>query len=259
MLAWNAQANLLLMSDDFSSSSIVEGSINADDAQAMGVVGSGTWQATGGTEWTINNAAGGSANNAGGGTAAQNEGIFGRLVNIGSVSDLNLDKLQLDVDFTTAEAAEELFVHLRGYIENTPDADPLVNMSATNGNAWNDADSTTDWTIYNLNSGQLNNHYSDYSNAGFAVALHDGSAGAHNFSQTFDMSGYATEANAVAKFDYLGVYVTRNHLGTSPSVSISNLSITAVPEPSSLALLAFATGLLRTFRNRLAPARLNNF
>ena len=246
----SAQASVVLLSDSFDSSTVSTDGHKFSDLSTSGAVGSGAWETgSGATKWTIS---GGAVTNAGGGTAAQNEGAFSRLVDISSITDTSLNKLTLDVNFTTANASENLFVHIRGYtLTGAPPAgtQSMVNGGATNGNAWNDANSYADWTIYNLNSGQLNNHNSDFSTAASAVKLTDGVAGAHSFSQTFDMSGYAAAADDIAGFDYLGVYITRDHTGTSPSVSIQDFTLTAVPEPSSAALLGLG-GLALILRRR---------
>jgi len=244
-----AQAEIVLVSDDFSSSSVNTNGLTFSDLSTSGAVASGAWEATGGTNWTIS---GGSLTNAGGGSNAQNEGAFSRLVDISSITDTSLNQLKLDVDFTTANTSENLFVHMRGFILGTDPAGTLsiVNGNATNGNAWNNAFSHADWTIYNLNSGQLNNHASNFSSAGFAVQLTDGVAGAHSFNQTFDMSGYAAAADDIAGFDYLGVFVTRNHTGTSPSVSISNFTLSVVPEPTTFAMFGLAMAGLGFRRRR---------
>lgn len=245
----SAHAAQILISDDFSQSTVSDTGLQFGDLAASGPVGTGSWYATTSTNWTIS---GGALSNAGGGTAAQDEGSLARLIDISSISDTSLDQLSLSVSFNTANTSEKLFVHLRGYILGTDPAASagIVNSGATNGNAWNDAVSTTDWTIYNLNSGQLNNHYSDYSSAGWAVQLSSGVSGNQNFEQTFDMSGYAAEANNIAGFDYLGVFFTRDATGTSPAVSISEVTLTAVPEPSSAALLGLGAGWLMLRRRR---------
>jgi len=238
-----AQASVVLFADSFDSGTVAEGGHSSSD------IGSGVWEATGGTLWTIS---GGALSNSGGsGTARHNEGPIAQFLDISAFTDTSLNQLQLDVNFTTANASETLYLHLRGYILGTVPGSPVSinNNAATNGNSWNDAHANTDWTIYNLHSGQLNNHPSDYSNAGAAYQMSDGTAGAHALSDTFDMSGYATEANNIANFDYLGIIITRDALGTSPSVSIQDFSLTAVPEPGSLALLGLG-GMLIARRRR---------
>lgn len=250
----SADAGLVVLSDDFSSSTVNTNGLTFSDLSSSGVVGSGTWDAVGGTNWTV---AGGSLTNSGGGTNAQNEGAFARLVDIRSFTDTSVDQLTLSVDFTTADASENLYVHIRGFILGSDPAGNLsmVNGGATNGNAWNNAFGHSDWTIYNLNSGQLNNHFSNFSSASWAQRLTDGVAGTHNFSQTYDMSSYAAAANNIAAFDYVGIYITRNHIGTSPSVSIDSISlVAAVPEPSSVAVLGIGIAAV-LFRRKRKPNR----
>ena len=239
----SAQASVVLFSDGFDSGSVAQGGHSSND------IGAGVWEATSGTLWTISGSA--LTNSGTSATARNNEGPIAQFLDISSITDTSLNQLQLDVNFTTATASEKLFLHLRGYILGTVPGSPVSinNNGATNGNSWNDAHTNTDWTIYNLHSGQLNNHPSDYSWSGAAYQLSDGVAGAHSLSETFDMSGYAAEANNIANFDYLGIIITRDALGTSPSVSIQDFSLTAVPEPGSLALLTLG-GLLIARRRR---------
>jgi len=245
---------ITVLSDDFTSSSVTkDGNMRFDEIAASGALGAGAWRSATGSNWNIANGAGGSVSNAARGTNAQNEGVLGRVVDVSAITDTSLTRLRLNVDFSTVSATERLFVHVRGYIRGTDPAASagLVNMGATNGNAWHNAFGSTDWTTYNLNSGQLNDHASNFSSAGFAQQVTDGVAGAHTFSTFFDMSGYATEADDLAGFDYVAVFVTRDSIGTTPEVTISNISLTAVvPEPTTFALLAWACVLIRVGRRR---------
>ena len=129
---------------------------------------------------------------------------------------------------------------VRGDILGTPATTDsgLINTGATNGNVWNDALNSTDWTIYNLNTGVLNNHYSSFSSSGAAQEITDEtSTGAQTFSITYDMSSYDTAANNIANFDYIGVIIARDGKGTGASTTIDSITLSVAPEPSSTLLL----------------------
>lgn len=241
-------AEQILVRDAFNVSSVSETGMTYSKISNMGAVAGGAWQAQSGTGWGIG---GGSVTNSDLSGSNLSEGALARVVDISSITDTSLNELKLDLNFTTANAGEKLYVHMRGYILGTAPADgaALANIGAKNGATWNDALVKTDWTIYNLNTGVLNDHASDYSGGTAAVLLTDGVAGAHTFSQTFDMSGYAAAANDIAGFDYLGIYITRNLSGTDSAVSIDEITVTAIPEPGTLGLIS-AVGIAILFVRR---------
>ncbi|WPJ95694.1 PEP-CTERM sorting domain-containing protein [Coraliomargarita algicola] len=230
-----AQAEEVLLNDSFTTSAVVEEALQFNDLD------SNDWRATSGTNWAI---ASGNLTNSGGGTNAQDEGGLGKLIDLTGISDTSLNQLKLDVTFTTAEAGEELYVHIRGFIGSAPaDTTDFINRNATAGNLWDLTGTafTATTNKINLNSG-IGFDAFDNTTATSAVELSDGDAGLHNFSQTFDMSGYAV--NTIVGYDYLVLAFTRDELGTSPSVSIADITLTAIPEPGTYALLAGLTGLV---------------
>lgn len=135
-------------------------------------------------------------------------------------------------------------MHLRGFIGSAPlGTTSFINQNATNGNLW-DLTGTAFTAItnkINLNTG-IGFDNTTNTLAANAVELSDGASGLHNFSQTFDMSGYAV--NNIADYDYLAVVITRNALGTGPSFSIDDISLTAIPEPGTYALFASLVGFV---------------
>jgi len=256
-------AGLVIVSDDFSGSSVnADGNIRFDEISTSGAVGSGQWEATGGSNWNIS---GGQLCNSGtSSTARHNEGPLVRVVDVSSLNNTADDELEFNIDFTTANPNERFFVHIRGYTAGTDPAGSanLVNLGATNGNAWNDAFGAFTGTgrdIYNLHSGVLNNHNSNFSFASSALQLTSGVSGPQSVNQTFDLSTNPSGAQSIADFDYIAVIFSRDAnpggggFGDPPSslkVSNFSLELTGVPEPSSLVLFSMIVAPCLVVRRR---------
>lgn len=237
-LAFSASvfANVIMVRDAFNVSSVsADGGIRFDEVGSMGAVAGGNWEAAVVSQWGIS---GGSATS-GTGTGAVNEGALGRVVDITSITDTSLDQVNLAVNFSTANDSETLYVYLRGYTTNsTPAAANLFgNLGAQNGACWEQSYSSTigRWTIDNLSTGDEVTS-STQANISYAVLLTSGTTGAQSVDLTFDLNGDITD------YDYLGVYITRNALGTSPMATVNEITVTAIPEPATLGLIAFMGG-----------------
>lgn len=235
-----AQADAVLLSDSFDSSTVnADGNIKVSEISTMGAVGAGAWEAGSASRWGIGS---GSATNASGGTAADNEGALARAVDISSNTDSSLNKINLKMNFSTANASETLYVFLRGYVTvSTPGVNQtLGNLGSSNGNVWEGNASTL--TDYNLNTGD------EYTSSAQGVAaagiqLSSGTTGAQSVDLTFDMSGYAV--SDITGYDYLGVFISRNSAGATPMATINDITVTAIPEPATLGLIsAFGMGIL---------------
>ncbi|VGO12499.1 hypothetical protein PDESU_01052 [Pontiella desulfatans] len=249
VLGAGAYADAVLLSDSFDSSTVsADNGLRYDEMGTSGAVGSGAWQAASGTKWGIG---GGSVTNASGGTNAQNEGALGRLVDISSLTDSSLNKINLAVNFATANQSETLYVHLRGYVAHaTPAASrQFGNVGATNGNVWEQQYSSgTTVSIYNLNTG-VEVLDSPQAGAGTAVQLSSGTSGAQSVDLTFDMSDYAV--SDITGYDYLGVFISRNSAGVTPMATINDITVTAIPEPATLGLIAMVGTSILFVRRRL--------
>lgn len=234
LAAGSAQAAAVLLNDDFSSSTISGGNLLLNENETPPAT-NGVWNGNG--NWTI-----GSGAMSLSGTAAAGEGGIGRLINLTGITDTSLNQITLSIDFTTTSETETLFVHLRGFAGGPQGATTdIFNQGASNGNAW-DQTGAQFTSKYHLNTGDAFSGSSG-TGAGAAVAVTNGIAGLHNFSQTFDLSD-DTITN-IAGYDYLAVIITRNGLGTLEGVSIDSINVTAIPEPSvSLLLGAGALGLV---------------
>ena len=235
-----AQASVVLLNNDFSSGSTANGQLQVQHNETPTAT-NGTWRGNG--NWTI-----GSGAMSLSGDAAGGEGGIGRLIDLSGITDTSLDQLTLSMSFTTTANAESLYVFLRGFAGGTPPATrSIFNEDASNGNAW-DETTTTIPTKVNLNLGVAFNGTTG-TGAGNAVKVSDGVAGLHNFSQTFDMSGYTL--SDITQYDYLAVIITRDGTGNPDGVSIDSINVTAIPEPATLGLIAMVGTAILFVRRRL--------
>ena len=236
-------ATLVMLDEDFSGSNYLASGVAVSD------IGTGVWNGNG---WALS---GGSLNKQTEG-AAGDRGV-GLLLDVRSITDPQFSLVNLEVSFTTATSTERLYTHIRGYVD--PDSDPgddsgsVANTGATNGNLWNDAFSNTDWGIYNLHSGILNDHASNFSSGSQALQLTDGVAGLHNYSTGFFLHNNEGGFTSIADYSYIGIYFTRESGstdGTQVEIHSVLLRAVAAPEPSSLALLLVGGGMILGVRNR---------
>jgi hypothetical protein len=117
----------------------------------------------------------------------------------------------------------------------------MANTGAQNGNMWVNA-IDNGFTAYNLGNGSEMTAGADGGAGGAAIQLlnldTNGSAligDAGIAATTVDLSGYAL--NKLAQYDYLVVGIARDVAADGNFFAIHDISVTAVPEPSSYALL----------------------
>ena len=154
------------------------------------------------------------------------EGALACMVPLSGFSDPYASQITLSFEYTTADPAEKLYVHLWGYQDAGSTATTqIMNLGAQNGNAWESAGGAL--KVFNL--GKPNGLFSGTSgNSSDAAAILTGSTGAQTYSKTFALSGFTTAPNRVAAYDYLVLGFARDIAGaTSPAVTIQNVVVSA--------------------------------
>ena len=212
-----------LIEDDFSSGDVPRGNV------MLTMAGAGRQQSTQ-SQWTISDGA--LSNSATG--AAGDRGV-GWLIDLASVGE-DMTRINLSFDHVSGNAEEKLFVHLYGFVrlEASTEGRMLVNIYATNGNAWtlgvdSDNPATDPFRIDNFVTGRpqgaLHPNRGDSAGA-FEVDL-SGSSG--SVARSFDLSRISGDdaPTDLADYDYLAVAITRDALGNDPSIRIDNLVVTA--------------------------------
>ncbi|MDP4647239.1 MAG: PEP-CTERM sorting domain-containing protein, partial [Akkermansiaceae bacterium] len=198
----------------------------------------GNWHDAATNSWSMTSGATGVLTNSPTGPTydAAEEGIIGQMIAISPALAGNLVTLSFDYNVGTGNT---LYTHLRAV--NSSTTAWSVNTGAQNGNAW---DTNTGGTTYNLFDG-LTTSVSGSANqgdAGEAVSL----TGSGNYSNTIDLSGYTI--SDLADYEWLMLGFAANAT-TDNTSTVSNLSLTVIPEPSSTVLVGLsALGLLRRRR-----------
>ena len=165
---------------------------------------------------------------------ADDEGFIGRIVDLSGFAG---NSLTLSFGYDVG-VGNTIYAHLRAVDSATTGWNS--NIGAQNGNSW---DSNSDGTTYNLFDG-LTLPVSGTANSGDAdeaVSF----TGSGNYSETIDLSGYAISDLGNYKWLLLGFAANATTNNTS---TISNLSLTVVPEPS-ISLLG-GLGMLALLRRR---------
>lgn len=175
------------------------------------------------TEWTL---AAGVISSSSAENSRLGEGPIAICIDLTDLPETDHAQLSLSFDYTTADPAEKLYVHLWGCVDLDPSQNPeIMNLGSSSGSAWV-AVSSDVMEVYNLGG-------TDGAFAGTAGSASDaavpglsGSVGAQTYSDTFDLSSFTTAPDVVTEYDYIVLGFTREVGGTtSPSVSITNIRL----------------------------------
>jgi hypothetical protein len=216
-------------------------SLNTDAVlNTLGVRGSGrllrddfVFTRSGVGAWTLTN---GVIANASAANNNVGEGAMGRMVDLSAFGNLNTNRLTLQFDYTTADPAERLYVHLWGYVDvSSGSSTPVMNLAAQDGNAWESSGGAL--TPYNL--GKPDGVFLPVRGRGDdAAAILTGSTGEQTYSNTFDLSGFVTAPDTVAGYDYLALGFAREvGPASTPEVTIRNVVLSVPGEGPLIAFL----------------------
>jgi len=221
-LAVDAGLQDVIFSEDFSGGSLNTSGLKRDSI-GFCVGGSSAWMIDGGK--LVNTSLVNST---------VSEGAAGCIIDLSLLADPAVDRFTLRFDYTLAEPSETLYVHVWGYVDHssTPTTS-IMSHGATNGNAWEQA-SPTYMTGYNFNNSN-GVFVGKEGIAADAAVSQVGILGATSYAKTFDLSGFTTAPNTLGQYDYLVLGFTRNFSGTSPAVTIDNVSVSV---PASLDIVA---------------------
>ena len=224
-----AVSALTLIDDDFSSSTTDGGRFNKSD------IDTDTWI---GSNWSVS---GGALTNATGGQSTH-------LINSLSTTDTWLDKVTLSFDYSV-EAGSTLYFYSTLF---TGEAGGNMDgrTSKTNGTYFAN-DFANGWSgrigfsgpEYNLGGGSTTSS----STANAVTSFVGGTSG--TFSQSYDISGFGGGDFSIADVSNVLAVFTVN-TAAAGAISIDNFNMTAVPEPSSSALLGLGGLALMLRRKR---------
>ena len=227
---------ITLIDDDFSSSIAV-----SDSRFNKGEIDTDTWR--GSADWSV---AGGAL------TTAATTGGSTHLINSVSSTATWADKVTLSFDYSVG-AGSTLYFYSTLF---TGEAGASMNArtSKTDGTYWAN-DFNTQWGSapfigfagpeYNLSGGSV----SGSSTANAVTSFVGGTSG--TFSQTFDISGFGGGDFSIADVSRaLAVFTVNAGAPGDGAISIDNFKMTAIPEPSSTALLGLGGLALMLRRKR---------
>ena len=248
-----AASTVSLIDEDFVGASFEKtGSLERDSTSWTAGTNS-SWVYGSGNSWMFNT-------NSAGNTAS--ESAVTKVVALDGLGLSSQNKLDLSFSYNAWQQVagtgelDDLYVHVWGLVDlGTSAADSSVaGLSSTNGNVW--GGNSGKFTRYNLKDGNELVNYSD-SHAGTAAFKLTGidSGGSNTlatFSQSIDLSGYGLDS--VDQYDYLVIAFARDTVGASAPSSgrgfaLQGVELSAVPEPSSAALLGLG-GLALIMRRR---------
>jgi hypothetical protein len=233
-------ASVILIDDDFSSSTAVaDGRFNKAD------IDTDSWR--GNSDWSVSGGALTSAATAGGST---------HLINSVSSTATWADKVTLSFDYSVG-AGSTLYFYSTLF---TGEADSSMSARTSNTNGTYRAnDFNTQWGSSGQFKGFAGPEYSisgggvGGSNTANAVTSFVGGTSG-TFSQTYDISGFGGGDFSIADVsNVLAVFTVNAAAAGDGAISIDNFNMTAVPEPSSTALLGLG-GLALALRRRRADS-----
>ena len=226
-------ASVILIDDDFSSSTAVVGSrFYKADINSGKWVGSAGWSVTGEQL-----------------TSAATAGSSTHLINSVSSTAIWADRVTLSFDYSVGAGSTLYFYStlFTGEADNS-----LAARMKTDGNYWAN-DFNTVWGTnkfgflgpeYNLSGGGLSGNTVD------AVTSFGGITSG-TFSQTYDISGFGGGDFSIEDVsNVLAVFTVDAAAAGVGAISIDNFNMTAVPEPSSTALLGLGGLALMLRRKR---------
>ena len=182
---------------------------------------------------------------AGGSTS---DGAMAQVIDLNSLGLTDQNELQFDMTYSawtqsgTGATDTNVYVHLWGLVDNTAtDEGEIANLGAQNGNMWVNA-VDNGYTAYNLGTGSQFTSNSQGVAASAAIQLLNLNtsnssliADAGVASVAFDLSGYALDT--LAQYDYLVVGIARDVATDGKGFAMHDIKVTAVPEPSTYALI----------------------
>lgn len=200
----------------------------------------GDWNHGVGNTWIFNTSTG------------NNNVAEGGLVRTIALGGLGLtDENALSVTFTYADwgvnpAADNLHIHLWGLVDvSSSPTSGTAELWSSAGNLWGGQTDYADFTRYNLRDGTLMALYSDSNSSTAAHIINRMKLSDTNDGTRDTVNFVLNSTGTIANYDYLVVGLARNTAGNSgEGFAIHDINITAIPEPSSLALFALAGSIL---------------
>lgn len=246
--ATTTAAGITLIDDDFSSTSLSKDSTLTRNSSGWHAQSTSSWQQGTTNQWMHN------ISNTGGVTS---DGALATAVSLSGLGLTNEKVLEVNFSFASWDGStnDNIYVHLWGLKNVAPTDLKLANLNAQNGSMWASA-VNNGFDVYNLGTGVKMTTDGDGSAANAAIKLENQTptpdqsvANAIHFSTTFDLGGY--DLNTIDSYDYLVMGFARNPgVGTGNKFALFDVQVSAVPEPSTAALISIGAISLTMRRKR---------
>jgi hypothetical protein len=209
----SAMAEVVILDEDFSSSSIANTDILRDS--------SGGWYTKAlPSNWAI-------ADGALTGTGQLNtgEGACGQVIPVDGLGLNGENILTLTFDYATTHEGETVYVHIWGCKENDiPSASTtgIMNPGAQNGNIWDATYAPFD--LYNL--GKSNGVFTGSIGIASDAAV-SGLTGSGSYTNTFDLSTFTSAPATLDQYDYIAVGLARDQANAEGLTTFDNIKLVA--------------------------------
>jgi hypothetical protein len=145
-------------------------------------------------------------------------------------------QIKVEFDYTTLAGTPKVYFHLGGFNATGGSPSWTISTSQRNGSA---GATDVDGGSYELSTGSTSFGYSG------------ATTGTGTISLTYDLSGY--DVTDLADYEYLAGAFAWDMNTQGDSIEISNFSVTAIPEPSSIGLMVGLGAIIAVgFRRRMA-------
>lgn len=260
-----ANADIILFDTTFGegAGNVLEKSDNQavrDDSLWQAFSGSG-WTHGVGNTWVFNTQTGDGSPPDGPGAEAP---LF-KILDLSGSGLTNENALSISFNYSAWGAVagtgqDDLYIHVWGFKNVSSTSTTVVaDLTSQEGNSWGALSDTEydDFTRYNLKDASVLDAGASSNAASRAITMENISLSVTNDGTQANANFRLNSTGTLADYDYLAVSFTRNVAGQSgEGFAIRDFNITAVPEPSSFAMLGLSMlGLSCRRRTRLHSSR----
>ena len=173
------------------------------------------------------------------------DGAVAQIINLSGLGLTSQNQIEVNMTYNAWDGTTpiDVYVHVWGLVDKSSTAtSTFANLGAQNGAMW--GQNLAQFDYYNLGSGAkfTTGGGGEADSGAAAIKLLDQDTGTSSiedavaYSTTFDLSGYSLDT--LAQYDYFVIGIAKNvTASTDNGFAIHDISVTAIPEPGTYALL----------------------